>query len=429
MNALRLVVALVCIPRLFVSLLLFPLLISFSVIVAQIVFTGLFVQAIKVDEDPEERLAVRQERDLTRRILFPQGDIKDIIVCRWIVTHIDGLGRAEVPPSDECAPDRMDVAIQVPHPDLFATKVYEEIFQGYAERLHVCQLCTPDVVIKFANDSIHTELRSIWGLLILSLARYESELLQKQVRLNSTGGLSDSLGDISMHLDGFRSEISISNFHTSLAVVFNILVLIIITLWLALKGHRKVLDYFVQNGALLPMVSAIGKRPFYSALWLLTMLRVGCFLIAAVPISYISFRNMLSEEARHLFFHGSATIALLWLLATVASLTLAVLIASISDLKHRHDVMGFVYRYVPLVLSFLGFALWAFTFLLEGPAAYAPRALIASLPVVGITPVLLGPIFEPSSWIFLLHTFLSAILIILVIRHNAEWFSAHLEEM
>ena len=37
----------------------------------------------------------------------------------------------------------------------------------------------------------------------------------------------------------------------------------------------------------------------------------------------------------------------LWMISLAASLTLAAVIASIADLKHRHNLLSFTYKYVP----------------------------------------------------------------------------------
>lgn len=205
--------------------------------------------------------------------------------------------------------------------------------------------------------------------------------------------------------------------------------LVVVGLWLALRSHRKVLDYFARNGALLPMVSACGKSSFYSALWLITLLRVGAFLLTAVPLSIAFFVNHFRDEQLENLMGPQGLEFVLWILALTASLSLAAVTASIAELKHRQHLLNILLKYVPTALAFLGAAFWGLSLLLEGAFIQFVRDTIATLPVIGMVPIILAPVFKPHLNVLALHTIIAAGVIVLVLKSNARWFAAHLEEL
>jgi hypothetical protein len=104
-------------------------------------------------------------------------------------------------------------------------------------------------------------------------------------------------------------------------------------------------------------------------------------------------------------------------------------IGSIADLKQRHVTLDFVYRYMPLIVCLGGALFWCLSFLSNSEAVILLRNVMAALPVIGITPVLLAPAFQPASSILVIHFALALGAVLLIFKYNAYWFAAHLEEL
>ncbi len=327
-------------------------------------------------------------------------------------------------------PDVLDVAVQTGDPAGFDVSDYAELFNGNFERLHVCRRCHPDTVVVAHEEERGTNSYSIWSIALLSITgetvgfreRYVNSL-EKRERSNQL------LGSRRFHSSGLRHPVSLEEIQVAVAVVLNVTSLVIMGLWLALKAHRKVLDYFAKNGALLPLVAASGKGTFYLSIWILTLLRVGLFFIASIPLCYFLFTETLRDDTALNLFSGDIYPALWWLPAMFASFSLATIVASIADLKERHTLLSSLYRYVPLVFCSLGALSWALSFLLRNESAGLFREILTALPVVGLAPVLVAPMIVPRLWTLIVHTILSTAVIIMLLKRNAKWFAAHLEEL
>jgi hypothetical protein len=177
------------------------------------------------------------------------------------------------------------------------------------------------------------------------------------------------------------------------------------------------------------MVAATGKSTFYCAIWILTFIRVAFFLLGSVPLCYYSLRTLTQIDPTETFFNKDVLAFVLWLLALGMSLSLATLIASIADLKHRHNLMNVAYRYIPLFVAFGGGLVWGLTFLVERDFTHLIRTIISCLPLVGMAPVLLAPVFTPEYGVLVANTLFTMGLFMLAIRSNTRWFAAHLEEL
>jgi energy-converting hydrogenase Eha subunit E len=57
------------------------------------------------------------------------------------------------------------------------------------------------------------------------------------------------------------------------------------------------------------------------------------------------------------------------------------------------------------------------------------RSVIVSIPLVGLAPLFAAPVTMPHATFVLIHAVTSTILVVLVLRNNARWFGAHLEEV
>lgn len=433
MNALRLAFNLLRIPRLFASLLLFPLILGLLLVYAQLVLTGVVLNAVerRNPAQMQSKLERRRVFHVGRFLLFGDGGERPAArVCRWVqMIDRDGVP-FEAPPSEECAPDRLDVALRVREPATFDARQYEGVFQGATDRLHLCRECQPDIVIDLRGEERRTEVSSVWGMLVLSLLgespQANTQMLQA---LREFEAMQNMLGSVSLHLPGFEEPIELRRAGGRVAIIFNSAGLILIALWLALKAHRRVLEYLSGSGALLPMVAATGKTSFYGAIWILTATRVGAFLLAAVPLTLSALVELGKGEALRRVFGGSTLILLLWIAAMGAALSLATLVGSISELKQRHAVTSVLYRWVPLVLCGFGATLWSLSFLLDGSNAAFLRAMVAVVPVVGTVPIVLAPIFRPEVGVLFVHFVLSVLGFMVAMHTNARWFAAHVEEL
>jgi hypothetical protein len=426
LSSFRLAIALLKIPRLFGSLFLFPLLISVVVVALQIVFTALMVRSISTNTTPvTERVERTKDLNFGRLLLYGNGEpLPPVRLCRWREIVHNGEN-VEVPPTSDCRPGRLDIALHVTDPATFDPTSYQAAFNGNIEQLHLCKRCRPDIVITLTDGSVRSDIRSVWALVVVNMIRFNpSQYLDS---LKEIEQVSEIFGQRTLHLTGFEDSIDMTRTYTMLAITINFAGIIIIALWLALKAHRKVLDYFSQSGALLPMVAATGHATFYGAIWALTLCRVGAFFGAAIPMTYFGFVAILERDDLAAFFFGGRVLA--WLLALTASLALATLIASIAELKHRHSIMSFAYKYVPIAICFLGGIIWAGTFLLESTGALFLRSTVTALPLLGTPAILLGPVFRPSTATLMIHLCSSSALLFLALRYNSRWFAAHLEEI
>lgn len=429
MDAIRLAFALIRIPRLFASLLLIPLLFGLALVTAQVVLTGMFLSASRSDPaQVERRIEQIEVKNFFRAVLYGDGaPLKNFTVCRW-----NSSGHSsEAPPADpKCRPDRLDAALHVEDPQTFDPSQYLDFFRGNVERLHICRACRPDLTVRITSTGIQTDAYSLQGVMLLSLVRYNREL--NRVYLEASRGIelsNELLGSKYLNLQGLRDAVNLDTFVNSNVLGLNIAVLVLVALFLALKAHRKVLDYFARNGALLPMVAAAGQGTFYSSLWLLTGLRVAAFLLAAVPGIIYLLPSFSKEADLSTFLDDGPGAASLWLVAIISGLSLATLIASIGELKHRHNLLSFAYKYIPLILCVIGCALWAVSFFAEGAAAALLRHFISAAPVLGIGPMLVAPVFKPGFSVLAIHSVLSVGAMVVLLRGNARWFAAHLEEL
>lgn len=426
MGPLRIALSFLRVPQLFVYLLLFPLLIGLFLVVAQLLITGFVLTSLKrTPHHIEERQQLFNSTSLARRLLLGDNLPSEPLICLW-----RGTNGKERPPSAECAPSKLDVALKSRRPHTIDPTPYLPLFAGQVARLHLCSSCTPDITIDLDTVPPTSTVRSVWGGLIWNLSMVNASFRDRAMLVAKDTEQRDGLlGTLVLSLPGLTRSTQLTGSRNLFALVFNIATLVLVSLWLALKAHRKVLNYFASNGALLPMVAATGRGNFYTALWLLTVFRVCAFLVASIPAIGITLRALFRDDG----FNLAAVIAprafCLWLVAISASFALATIFASVADLKHRHLLFSFSYRFAPLILSLFGSVVWGASFLFESNAAILVQQVIASIPIVGMAPVLLFPIFQIVEVTLLIHAGLATIGLIVVMRLNARWFAAHLEEL
>jgi hypothetical protein len=433
MNALQLAFAFVRVSRLFRTLFLFPLVISLVLVYCQLLITGAFLSA--TNNDPkfiQEKIKSNHKNNFVRKFLLKtETPLTHLEICRWSSQDAEVLNKTLLhPQKPECVLEKYDVVIQTADPVGFNVSEYVPIFTGNFRRLHLCQKCYSDIVIHRKDGEISSHTYSIWGLALLSLTDFSGETIDNYFKvLDQVDRVSELTGERYLHGEGFIQAFKVSDLANTLGIVANIAFIMIIALWLSLRAHRRVLEYFADTDALLPMVAATGKNNFYGAIWLLTLLRVSAFLVCAIPFCLISLKSLTNSSLQEIFFGGDFLAFIIWLIALSASMSLAALLASIADLKHRYFLLSFTYRYVPLLLCFVGGGIWVLVFLFPFPSVEWVRDVVASLPLIGMTPILLAPVFTPKYGILVLNTLLTTSLLVIAARHNARWFAAHLEDL
>lgn len=421
------------IPHLGISLFLVPIIASVLIVVGQLVITGVLIRSAAttgalIDADSITRNeGARRESNPVRALLYGSGARRPPIhVCRWNSSRV--TPEIEAPPTPECHPDRLDVALNVRDPARFQVEHYVELFDGQVDRLHVCERCSPDVVISIIEgETARTRVYSVYGLAVLLLSFVPKEGLrtERQAELHST---EQYVGEVSMFMPESSRFIPLSMTNIAIPLTLNLVPLVIVTAWLALRAHRKVIHYFARNDVLLPLVAATGKRDFYGALWLLTATRVGIFLVASLPLVCMGLRDIVGKD----FFRqlsGQASELLVWGFALIPSIWLSTSIASLADLRRRETFFSIAYRYFPISLAFVGGIAWMGSFIVASDAAATFRAILLGVPILGISPMLIAPITEPIEGWLIVHGVLSALLLRRVTRVSSSWFGAHVEEI
>jgi len=424
----RIAAALLRIPHLALSLFAFPLILSLGIVVIQLLVTGAVVQLMTSTARPAPTTKiVESNTHPIRWLIYGSGELRGPLkVCRWLAQDYGD----EKPPSQECAPDRLDVALHVEDPASYDVTRFEKLFQGHIDRLHICRGCKPDVVITpRADGEITSQAYSLFGLSILFLPYSNQDVVEQRTAVKEAyDDIQRSLGSISMHIPEISEAIGISSLKGTLPITSNIALLVVIALWLALKAHRKVLDYFSHNDVLLPLAAACGKQNFYSAIWILTLFRVGCFLGASIPLMYFGLTDIITTNMT-MDLSFSIARGLAWIVALVSALGLATVVASIAELKHRHSLLSISYRFIPLLGAFLGAVAWGASFIVPLHSCGVFRLVVSALPIVGIAPILVAPVTGLPYLPMMVHAVLAILGLTWLLRCNARWFAAHLEEV
>ncbi len=430
--AIWLSLSLIRVPKLFISLLLWPLLIGIALAATQVVITASFVQLLNEDtNDFSERInrPDPQEEWMRGQLFGRTQPFPSLELCRWKFDN----GR-EIPASPNCEIGPLEVAIQVENPETYDSSKYEKFFKGTIPKLHICKSCKAEVIVSIANSQQKENISNIYslkslGIFVLTESQNDKEINDQFIQAKTLiEDFQSVTGDLNLNLPGNEMPINITNAAIIMILVLNIAFLIIITLWLSLVGHRKVLQYFSKNDALLPLVAACGKSNFYSAIWIITLLRVSCFLFASVPSTYLIYVREIPKETLNRLT-GDSSNFLLWLAGIISSLGVMTVIASIAELKHRHSYVSFLYKYVPLFCTILGTLIWTTTLFFDGPLSNSIQFAVSSLPLIGISPLVLAPVIHCNQTALLLHTIFASIIAVSVFRLNAKWFAAHLEEI
>lgn len=421
MNAILLAFSLIRVPRLFVSLLLWPLIIGLSIAILQALSSSVYFGVVtETSQQAAERIDSDSAGDKWLRLqLFDStANLGKLEVCVWADKH-------------QCKIKAHDVVIRTNEPKKFKYHDYIKLFEGSTRTLHICENCSSEVVITIKPGDNRSDIHSLPGLGILMLTDSTSSVQAGKhfVEARKTWEhLRDISGTVYLHPDGLDEPINMTQATKTMLLIMNTALITVIALWLSLKGHRKVLDYFSSNGALLPLVAACGKNTFYTALWIITILRVSLFLFASLPATIFVYSQAVPAETLKVFVR-SAPDFILWLAALISSLCCLALVASIAELKQRHSWVSLLYRYVPLALCMIGSIAWFYAIFSSSPYTKEIQIVISSLPIIGISPILTSPLFNLNSTVVAAHSLLATCLVIILLRVNSRWFAAHLEEI
>ncbi len=435
LRALRLVWSLARIPHVALTLFVFPTLLSLALVFVQIVLTGVVIKSLSTDTKVITQSirdgSARPELRILRNMLYGSPETRPALrVCFWVPDSESDTG--ERPPSPECYPDRLDVAVNVENPSVVEVSKIKEIFEGEVDRVHVCRSCQPDATISIGNDGKpHTKARSIYGLGVVFLAltkRDTKRLENRAMYLESVGEFQEAVGSTSFFVPEAGAFVDLSPANPFIPLTINVVLIVMIAVWLALRAHRKVLEYFSQNGVLLPLVAATGKRPFYGAVWLLTLLRVSCFLLGSVPMLLAGMEAISGEDVFQIL-RPQAPMLAIWALSLVATLGFLTTVASMADLRHRDTIFAFLYRYLPFTVAVAGAAVWVFSFIFVADWSASFRLIIGGTPMVGLLPLLMAPVLQLPNWVVAVHGGAAAVALFLLLRRNSTWFAAHLEEV
>jgi hypothetical protein len=429
MNAFSLSFALLRIPRLFFSLFLVPLLLGIAIVSVQIFGSVLFLR-YQQRSDPETKkhqLQSESKKSWIRNILLGTEEIpQQAKVCFWKESNTGNLE----PTDPSCKLERYDVVIQPQVLSEFPLDMYRKMLDGYFTTIHICDGCVTDIVIWQGPDEIRADFRSFFGLTLFGAVDLSTDMRQHYVKaLEAQSRLEAATGQRYLLLGGFERATPLKTLTTTFVIVVNVCLLIITALWLALKAHRRILDYFSHSGALLPLVAASGPKNFYSSIWLLTSMRVVAFIVASVPVTIWTFSDFLEESLRTFLFPENTLSLVLWILCLVTGLSLATLIASIAELKYNHSMISLQYKIIPMIACLLGGLIWGLTFLVEVDFLTNLRTFITVIPMVGISPIVMAPIFQPHPLVMAINFLFTLCLLIFATQRNSAWFAAHLDDI
>lgn len=433
LQPLRITWYLLRIPRLLATLLLAPVATSILIVILQLFISAIFLQARHTQstdamlEKMEKSSKEKRAPSWYRTILIGEELRSDTVkVCLWQKDPVSGK---LTPPTPDCELQRFDIVVTPAVANEFGPGFYEHLFAGLFRAVHICNGCATDIIIWRNNTEIQTLFRSLLGFSLFQEVNFSEGFKQNyQQALRARQEVSKRIGEPYFDLIGFREPTRLSSINAKVIVILNIGFVIITALWLALKAHRRVLDYLSHSGVLLPMVAATGTSTFYGAVWLLTLIRVAAFSVAAVVLGIFVFVDVITDPLAFPFY-GRPLALISWIVSIIASLSLAALIASIAELKQHHDVVNIHYKLIPLIACVVGGLGWTATFLIEHPLLQPIRAFIGLIPVVGTAPILLAPVFEPFWYVLALNTLGTLALLFFVARYNSRWFAAHLDDI
>lgn len=422
----RLALAFIRVPRLFFALLFWPLVIGFLLAVGQGALSVGYIKTVSTTpEDVDKELSQSEAHQSWLRGVIT-GDPKpfqSVSICRWKNGNL--YKSAE---GSDCSIDKDDLVIQTPQPLELSSSEYVDHFKGIVPEIHICEDCSSNFLIR--SDKDRFKLSSIKSLGLYILTEEDHISRRKEHFKDYLSDIKDAEqleGEVVLKLPAFKRGLELRTASQRMVVTANIAGLIILVLWLALKAHKRVLDYFSKNDALLPLVAACGKDTFYLSLWIVTAFRVVFFLLSAVPATILFYVLLGENPAGDLFKFDY--VFFIWLACLFLALGAVTVLASIADLKSRASFSSILYRWLPFGLFAMGSLAWVPILLFGSESAYWLSQIIAVIPMLGLAPVIASPILYVEPISLVIHGILSLCLIIYLLRANSEWFASHLEAL
>ncbi|MBP9838468.1 MAG: hypothetical protein KBC84_07115, partial [Proteobacteria bacterium] len=210
-NAFKIAINLLSIPRLFASLLFWPIVIGLSCAVVQISASSAYIKF--VEEKPQDyikRLNAPDEfsEHMRNFLVGRKSEFTEIKVCRW--SEVDGVEKAPV----DCEVHPLDVAINTDNVTDYNQEQYLNLYKGNVERLHICKSCKTDMTIhtNLENKNV-TTITSLHGILLHGLVettvdkKLGDHFINFKVKAEEYKKTS---GTILFYPSGFKSPINFS---------------------------------------------------------------------------------------------------------------------------------------------------------------------------------------------------------------------------
>ena len=162
MRPLILAFSFIRVPKLFVSLLFWPMVMGVFLALLQAIVSSAYMGL--VSETPkqfEQRIhSESSEHRWLRSLLYGTGAaLPPIQVCRWHTEN--GL---EQPPAENCTLEANDVVVRSDNPSTYDIQTFAEFFNGTTYRIHVCRTCRTNIVIEDGPDGRTSDVRGLRAL-------------------------------------------------------------------------------------------------------------------------------------------------------------------------------------------------------------------------------------------------------------------------
>ena len=433
MNSFRLALTFLSIPRLFLTLIFWPLFLGIVFATLQVSFSSFYISA--TERSPEQYRKDLLNDSMSNAFVL-QTVLPDQVIPatpRMCLRPSAGIvGTIPRSAETDCTIADYDLVIRTNSFSEPSISYWSRIFSGIVAQIHICSDCSSHLTIDTTTTPTSTLLQDYKALVLFSTAKQASNYQARIESLNAKQLIDDFklyAGNVIFTPANQNGQIPLSNVNTLIVLLFNTATIILTTLWLLLRSHRKVLDYFAKNGALLPLVAACGKQSFYQSLWVITITRVLAFLLSCVPTTILVYRSIVDETSLNSFIFNDGGLFILWLMAVSLGMGTLTIIASIADLKERHSTLSPWFRLTPLIACILGLVLWGYSLLFSAPWLYCAQRIIVATPVLGILPIMFAPLVSTNEWLLFVHIWLSTIITLALLKINARWFAAHLEEL
>lgn len=327
----------------------------------------------------------------------------------------------ETTPDSECAQSLPSIAVHSDNPESVDIQRWRSLFEGSLDRIAVCRACPADVTIKVDLVPPQVTTHSMRGALLLGVILMDRALYQDSLALLERYFLhGQQLGNRVIRLPESNQTKPYLNLLLPLGLGVHLAFCAICIAMVIVWAHRKVLDYFVSSGVLLPLVAHCSLPTFYRALWMISALRSIVFLSVLIPL------NMLIID---ISIDALTLDTLLWGCALLGSALCAVVFSSQADLRSKRDLEQLLLKYLPLLMAGVGAILWTGLLYSSEPFVVFLRQVLSALPVIGLLPACTAPFLALHSGPALPHLAMAVTTTIILVRKHRAWLAVHLEEL